>query len=106
MTWAMVCAIGGMVGLPLTIMVLYLRAIRDDQKQLRAEHSKLERRVGYVERDYATKEELVRETAELRQQLREGNNLLRQLVERGDTETGIAAQLRTLAEELAKATKR
>ena len=102
MTWSMVLAIGGMVGLPLTIMVHYLRAIRDDQRQLRHEHATLERRVSGIEREYTTKEEWVRETALLRRQLEKVTELLIALQSRIDTEAGLTAQLSRLVDTLLK----
>lgn len=102
MTWSMVAAIGGMVGLPLTVMVHYLRAIRDDQKQLRTEHGRLEQRVGGIEREYTTKEEQVREGALVRRQLEKMTDLLIALQSRLDTEAGLTAQLNRLIEQLIK----
>ena len=103
MTWSMVLAIGGMVGLPLTIMVLYLRAIRDDQRQLRVEHAQLERRVVEIERNYASHEELVRETAMLRSQLDKVIELQVAQNSKLDTEAGLTAQLSRAVETMLKA---
>ena len=102
MTWTMVLAIGGMVGLPLTIMVHYLRAIRDDQVRLRHEHTALEQRVSGMERDFTTKEEWVRETSLLRRQLEKVTELLITLQSRIDTEAGLTAQLSRLVDTLLK----
>lgn len=106
MTWTMIGVIAGALSLPLSVMVLYLRAIREDGRELKSQFATLERRVGYVERDYTTKEETVREFAVLRQQLEKLNDALIDAIARRDAETGLATQMGRIAEALEKAASR
>ena len=84
MDWAMTASLVGvlapLVGIPLAIIGLYLRAIRDHQTSKHAEllHriERVEQSIGEfrktvsgIERDYATKEEWLRESMSARNQL-------------------------------------
>ena len=84
MDWAIMASLVGvlapLVGIPLAIIGLYLRAIRDHQTSKHAEllHriERVEQSIGEfrktvsgIERDYATKEEWLRESMSARNQL-------------------------------------
>ncbi len=97
MTWKevalLVSVLSPLVGIPLTMITLYLRAIREHQTVITAELTHrvetmetsirdLSRATAEFEREYATKEEWVRESMLARQRLER----LTELVTRIETE--------------------
>lgn len=80
MTATLVAVLAPLVGVPLSVMTLYLRAIREDQasrgryavrriEALEQQARALEKTVEETARDYTTKEEWLRESMLARQQL-------------------------------------
>jgi hypothetical protein len=80
MTATLVAVLAPLVGVPLSVMTLYLRAIREDQASrgrdtirrielLEQQARGLEKSVEETARDYTTKEEWLRESMLARQQL-------------------------------------
>jgi len=110
-TWSqlfvLIGAMTGIVGAPLTVLILMVKTLRLDVRSEIAEAhehaASLERRIGHVERDYTTKEEWLREAAMNRQQLdRIEKEMIRQNTMR-ETESGLAAHLAAIAKSIEKA---
>lgn len=68
-------------------------------------HATLERRIGYVERDYATKEEWVRESAAARRDMAGIREMLAGLQAAHDAETGLAAMFGKMTEAIVEAVR-
>ena len=104
MTGTLVAVLGTMVGVPLSVMTLYLRAIRDTQinrdrenasrlKGVEGHIRNVERQVEVVERDYTTKEEWLRESMLARKQLERLTEMMARMQVRLEDSAGLAAQL-------------
>ncbi len=96
-------ALSALVGVPLSAIVLYLRAIREDQKSVQAnlagrldkietECAKIEAAVEHVERNYTPKDEWVRETMLARNQLGRLTELMARLQSELESSRGLATQ--------------
>ena len=103
-TGTLVAILGTLVGIPLSVMTLYLRAIRDTQVNRDRENSvrlhgveqhirSVERQVEGVERDYTTKEEWLRESMLARKQLERLTEMVARMQVRLEDSDGLAAQL-------------
>ncbi len=105
--WQIVAAIIGavstLVGIPLTAIVFYLRAIREDQRVAQASIAKrvetiesecrrIDESVDDVERDYTPKEEWIRETMLARKQLGRLTELMARLQAELESSRGLATQ--------------
>jgi len=106
--WSTVAAVTGalapLVGVPLTMIALYLRAIREAQVHhevadgrrmgvVEADVRRVGERLDEVERNYTTKEEWLRESLHARQQLERLTELMAEVRSQLDNSHGIAAQL-------------
>lgn len=98
----MLAVLGPLVGIPLTVIVFYLRGLRDQQVAWHAElirrfqtveqsTSDLRRHMNQFERDYTTKEEWLRECLHARRVL---ENLTETTVRLDATMAGVLATLR------------
>jgi len=96
-------ALAALTGAPLTAMVFYLRAIRDDQRdvrsalaqkleRIRADQRRLEQSLDQVERSFTTKDEWVRETMLARQQLARLTEMMTRIQAELETSRGLATQ--------------
>ncbi len=96
-------ALSMLVGIPLSAIVLYLRAIREEQRLLQvtlarrverieAECQRVELAVEQVQRRYTTKEEWVRETMLARHQLERLTELMARLQAELESSRGLATQ--------------
>ena len=99
----MIGALSMLVGIPLSAIVLYLRAIREEQRLLQvtlarrvekieAECQRVELAVEQVQRSYTTKEEWVRETMLARHQLERLTELMARLQAELESSRGLATQ--------------
>lgn len=99
----MIGALSMLVGIPLSAIVLYLRAIREEQRLLQttlarrverieAECQRVELAVEHVQRSYTTKEEWVRETMLARHQLERLTELMARLQAELESSRGLATQ--------------
>jgi len=99
----MIGALSMLVGIPLSAIVLYLRAIREEQRLLQvtlarrvekieAECQRVELAVVQVQRSYTTKEEWVRETMLARNQLERLTELMARLQAELESSRGLATQ--------------
>jgi len=116
--------LGPLVGVPLTVITLYLRAIREHQT---SKHAEMLRRIESVEtsirelssamtdfeRDYTTKEEWLRESMHARQHLERLMEMLARVEAQLENSSGLAGQIAratqaivVLAERLAQASER
>ena len=93
-----------LVGVPLTMITLYLRAIREAQANqeiisaqrmgvIEADVRRVDERLDEVERTYTTKEEWLRESLHSRQQLERLVELMAEVRSQLDNSLGIGAQL-------------
>jgi len=96
-------ALSALVGVPLTAIVLYLRAIREDQRivqsdmtrrvdKIEAECLRIDESVDEIERSYTPKEEWVRETMLARKQLARLTELMARLQVELESSRALAAQ--------------
>ena len=96
-------ALSALVGVPLTAIVLYLRAIREDQHtmqadlarrvdKIEAECRRIEQAVDQIERGYTPKEEWVRETMLARKQLGRLTELMARLQAELESSHALAGQ--------------
>ena len=96
-------ALSALVGVPLTAIVLYLRAIREDQRtvqadmtrrvdKIEAECLRIEESVDEIERSYTPKEEWVRETMLARKQLARLTELMARLQAELESSRALATQ--------------
>lgn len=105
--WQIVAAIIGavstLVGIPLTAIVFYLRAIREDQRVAQAsiarrvetiesECRRIDESVDDVEREYTPKAEWIRETMLARKQLGRLTELMARLQAELESSRGLATQ--------------
>lgn len=112
MNWSdvglLVGVLSPLVGVPLTVISLYLRAIREHQTQSMAEMTQrlqaveacvqeLLRAKADFEREYATKEEWVRESMLARQGLQRLTEMAVRIQAELESERSLAAELRRLA---------
>lgn len=92
-----------LVGVPLTAIVSYLKAIREDQREFRAslldrigqietECDRIETAVDHVERQYTTREDWTRETILARNQLTRLTELMARLQAEMETSRALATQ--------------
>ena len=99
----MIGALSMLVGIPLSAIVLYLRAIREEQRLLQVtlarrvekietECQRVELSVEQVQRSYTTKEEWVRETMLARHQLERLTELMARLQSELESSRGLATQ--------------
>jgi hypothetical protein len=99
----MIGALSMLVGIPLSAIVMYLRAIREEQRMLQvtlarrverieAECQRVELSVEHVQRNYTTKEEWVRETMLARNQLERLTELMARLQAELESSRGLATQ--------------
>lgn len=95
---ALIGTLIAVVGVPLGYMASYHRRIASEVLRLRNDHEALERRVGYVERDYTTKEEWVREAAAMRKKLDEMCRIMVTM----QSEAGLAVQFTRMTEAIAQ----
>lgn len=100
---AMIGALSMLVGIPLSAIVMYLRAIREEQRMLQvtlarrvekieAECRRVDLSVEQVQRNYTTKEEWVRETMLARNQLERLTELMARLQAELESSRGLATQ--------------
>jgi len=107
MNWELIGTVIGalsmLVGIPLSALVLYLRAIREDQRHLQAhlarrvdkveaDCQRVEKTVEHVQRRYTTKEEWIRETMLARTQLERLTELMARLEAELESSRGLATQ--------------
>ena len=107
LSWEVVATIIGamsmLVGIPLTVIVFYLRAIREDQRVLQAslalrvdkieaQCDSVEKTLERAERRYTTKEEWIRETMLARTQLGRLSELMARLQAELESSRGLATQ--------------
>ncbi|MFQ6048272.1 MAG: hypothetical protein ACE5K7_02785 [Phycisphaerae bacterium] len=106
--WATVGLIVGtispLMGVPMTMVALYLRSLRDQQVQRGSEMSRrfeaveedlrvMQRSLGDFERDYTTKEEWLRESMHARQQLERLTEMMGRIESQMDNANGLASQM-------------
>ncbi|MEE8169058.1 MAG: hypothetical protein V3T70_00790 [Phycisphaerae bacterium] len=100
---AMIAAMSALVGAPLTAILFYLRALRDEQrtrqhaidKQLRqfeCEVRSVEQTVDDVQRSYTTKEAWIRETMLARKQLERLSELMARIQAELEQSRGLGTQ--------------
>lgn len=107
-TWStpavVIGALTPLVGVPMTMIILYLKAIRQAQEDQRttgsrrmevieADMRRMDARLDEVERSYTTKEEWLRESLHARQQLERLTELMAEVRAQLDNSHGIGAQL-------------
>jgi len=103
-TATLVAVLGPLVGVPMSVMTIYLRAIRDQQadrdrektNQLRGLQEQIrnvEKQVEGIERDYTTKEDWLRESMLARKQLERLTEMVARMQARLEDSDGLAAQL-------------
>lgn len=96
-------ALSALVGVPLAAIVLYLRAIREDQKTVQAELARkvdkieaecrrIDESVDEIERGYTPKEEWVRETMLARKELGRLTQLMARLQAEMESSRALAGQ--------------
>ncbi len=96
-------ALSALVGVPLTAIVLYLRAIREDQRTVQAdlarkvdkieeECRRIDESVDEIERGYTPKEEWVRETMLARKELGRLTQLMARLQAELESSRALAGQ--------------
>jgi chromosome segregation ATPase len=96
-------ALSALVGVPLTAIVLYLRAIREDQRTVQADLSRrvdkieaecrqIDQSVDQIERDYTPRKEWLRETMLARNQLGRLTELLARLQAEMESSRALATQ--------------
>ncbi len=108
MNWQMaatlVAVLAPLVGVPLSVMTLYLRAIREDQasrgrdttrriETLEQQARGLEKILDQTARDYTTKEEWLRESMLARQQLQRLTEMVAHMQARLEDGQGLVAHL-------------
>jgi len=92
------------VGIPLTMITLYLRSIREGQERreaadgrrmgaIEANVRRVDERIGGVERGYTTKEEWLRESLHSRHQLERLMEMTAEVRSQLDNSNGLGAQL-------------
>ncbi len=90
------------VGLPLSVVGLYLRAIRDDMRRFQTEaHERanlFEARLGKVERRKVSHDDWVRVTTSQQHSLEATRELVRELGGKLDATIGLGGSLKRLAE--------
>jgi hypothetical protein len=97
-------AIGSLTGVPLTMVALYLRGLREQQVQRNGETSRrveaveddlraVRQSLGRFERDYTRKEEWLRESMHARQQLERLTELTARIESQLENSNGLAGQL-------------
>jgi hypothetical protein len=100
----MVGVLSPLVGVPLVMITLYLRAIREHQTSTTSEITRrihvieaslqhLLQRTGELDREYATKEEWVRESMFTRQRLERLTELVTRIEAEMDNGRGVAAEI-------------
>ena len=93
-----------MAGIPLTMITLYLRAIREAQENhehvdgrrmamMEADVRRVDERLDEVERTYTTKEEWLRESLHSRHQLERLTEMMAEVRSQLDNSSGLGAQL-------------
>lgn len=121
MSWDQMAVLIGVVvavvGGPLSAMVFYLKGIRDSQTQLRndieanideikKDQAALERRIGYVERDFTTREEFVREIGLARRQQEKMTDIMIAVQGKLETQSNLTAQLTAMGREAIQSVER
>lgn len=113
----LVSVLSPLVGVPLAVITLYLRAIREHQTHTTAEithriqtieaamHDLL-KGVAEFEREYATKEEWVRESMFTRQRLDKLTEMMTRVQTELETGHGVAAQMGRIAGAIMEAIRR
>ncbi|MCG8407270.1 MAG: Atg14 domain-containing protein [Phycisphaerales bacterium] len=103
LTGTLIGTMSALVGVPLTAIILYLRAIREDQRssqsvlnrrteKIEAECKRIDASIEQAERRYATKEEWIRETMLARSQLGRLTELMARLQAELESSRGLATQ--------------
>ncbi|MFQ5430182.1 MAG: hypothetical protein ACE5E1_07725 [Phycisphaerae bacterium] len=107
LNWPLIATLIGaaaaLAGLPLTLIVVHLRAIREDQRSLRADFTRRVDRIATecerigietrrMDRRYTTKEEWIRETMLARRQLGRLTELMARLQAELESSRGLANQ--------------
>jgi hypothetical protein len=117
MTATLVAVLAPLVGVPLSVMTLYLRAIREDQasrgrdaarriETLEQQARGLEKVAEEVARDYTTKEEWLRESMLARQQLQRLTEMVARMQARLEDGEGLVAHLARAAEAMLELARR
>jgi hypothetical protein len=94
----------GLVGVPLMMITLYLKSIREAQENhqaagsrrmgvIEADVRRVDQRLDEVERGYTTKEEWLRESLHSRQQLERLTEIMAEVRSQLDNSHGLGAQL-------------
>ena len=100
---ALVAVLGPLMGVPLTVIVMYLRAIREGQTSRQAQADQrieavessvreVTRTLGELERTYTTKEEWLRESMHARQQLERLTEMMVKVQTELENHHGLASQ--------------
>jgi hypothetical protein len=116
-TWAAIIGtVVPLLGVPLAVMTLYLKSIRDYQAdrcegiEVRVSHldsgfHEVSRRIGEFERDFATKEEWLRESMHARKQLEKLTELVTRIQVGVENGAGLAPHFAHATEAMVRLTE-
>jgi len=104
MVGVLVGAWGPLIGIPLTMVALYMRGLREQQVQHNGETERrveaveddlraVRRSLGRFERDYTRKEEWLRESMHARQQLERLTEMMARIESQLENSNGLAGQI-------------